>query len=106
MSYEYVKLSAPEIFFSKKNLLQSQIESLNVLKRFKEYQRLRREEFVLKVALKSKIDEAKNLLLLLNKLLPVTSLKEEYEKDDSFRKAKLSLEEEIEYIKRKLERLR
>ena len=109
MSYEYVRLSKPEVFYGEKNMLQSQIELLNITKRFREYQKLRREELIFKIALKNKFEEARNTLLAFNKMLPKTpnikKLKEEKEYA-LFDKKKLTLEQEIEKIRSKLEKLR
>lgn len=112
MSSEYVKLSYPEFVYGKKNLLQSQIELLQVLKHYKSYQQLRKEGFILKVNFKAKLEETLAALQLLDKILPKTSIKtnkiESEEQSDFFlyQKEKLSLEQEIDEIKKKLARLR
>lgn len=106
---EYVKLTKPEVVYSQKNLFKSQLELLNTLKSYHEYKKLRKEEFVLKVALKSKIDETKNSLKLLDSLLPKIKLRNfdfsnEME-SKSTRKKRLSLEQEIDLIRKKLKSL-
>ncbi len=106
---EYVKLTRPEVVYSQKNLFKSQLELLNALKFYHEYKKLRKEEFVLKVALKSKIDEIKNSLKILDALLPKVKLQRfgfssEME-SKSTRKKRISLEQEIDLIRKKLAQL-
>ena len=109
MSSEYIKLSQPEIFYGKKNSLQAQVELLQTLQRYKNYEQLRKEEFVLKITLKNKVEEVLSCIQLLDKLLPKTLIKDI--KEDSFidtfmfQKEKASLAQEIEEIKQKLARL-
>ena len=111
MSIEYVKLTRPEVVYSQKNLFKSQLELLNALKFYHEYRRLRKGEFVLKVDLKSKIDEIKNSLKLLDSLLPKVKLHdysyaEENRESKSMSRKKLSLEQEIDLIRKKLAQLK
>ena len=105
---EYVQLQQPEIVYGQKNLLESQLGMLSVSKRFKEYQRLRREELVLRIALKNKIEETKRLLDELDKMLPKTKIS--YQKPImpglAIKKGKTSLEQEIDFIKAKLAKLK
>lgn len=107
MSIQYVKVSSPEMAYGKKNLLTSQLEMLNILKRCKQYKKLREEEFVLKIALKNKVDEAKNNLIVLEKLLPRMDMphSEEVLPQIRIEKERSTLEDEIEEIKRKLAQL-
>ena len=110
MKSEYVKLSGSEMLYGKKHLLQSQLEFLKIFKAFRNFKQLRAEEFKLKFVLKSKIDETRDMIAKFESLLPKTEYKfnrefkrkeKEAGKDDS----SLSLQEEIDFIKRKLERL-
>lgn len=108
---EYVKLTRSEVVYSQKNLFKSQLELLNTLKFYHEYRKLRKDEFVLKVALKSKIDEAKNSLKILDSLLPKMKPQdfcyiEENKESKSVSRKKLSLEQEIELIRKKLSQLK
>ena len=143
---EYVKIKAPEIIYGETNLLQSQLNLINLLKQYQEYERLRKEEIFLKIDLKKKIGETSEFLEHLSKILPESKLLEEQkkreemqreitkriegavqmskkrqEKEETKRKsfietvkesettekkeAKLSLNQELEEIKKKLERL-
>ena len=107
MSYEYVKFSVPEVMYSRKNLLQSQIGLLNLAKSCEEYRKLRKDELALKIVLKTKLDELKNSLGILNSLLPKIkigsqSFLENSREIEATRKKRLSLEQEIDLIKKKL----
>lgn len=113
MNSEYIRLSRPEILYSQKNLLLAVLELLKTSKNLKNYKSLRKEEFMLKVALKSKINILQNSLSSLNQLLPQTNTKlirEEKHMNHEisralFKKEKPSLDAEIEAIKAKLSRL-
>lgn len=110
MSFEYVKLSAPEIIYGKRNMLQAQVDLLQTLKHYKSYQQLRKEELLLKIALKVKVEEALSSLFSLTKLLPKTHYAEEKDSDVldlfSLHEDKKDLEREIQDIKQKLAQLR
>jgi hypothetical protein len=107
---EFVRLSSPEKDFGEKNLLQSQLELLDLLQRFQKYKELRNEELVLKVTLKTKVEEALSFIDKLEKLLPKSTLKELTPEDKAKARAKiekaLTLEEEIDRIRNKLMKLR
>jgi hypothetical protein len=113
MGSEYVKISYPEKVYSQKNLLQSQLETLTNIKRLREYTKLRKEELVLQIALKKRIEDILELLKLLDKLLPQTNLKLEKSPEhtrqeiilDKEEKKNLTLEQELEAIRRKLSNL-
>jgi hypothetical protein len=107
MASEYVRLSATEKVYSKKNLLQAQLDLISLIKRLENYKAIRSEELLLKISLKNKIEELKNLIALLEKLLPKTSFMEEKhfaetKEKKKERKRRLSLEEEVEEIRRKI----
>ena len=107
MTHEYVRLSATKKVYSEKNLLQAQLDLISLIKRLENYKSIRSEELLLKIALKNKIEELKNLIALLEKLLPKTSFAEEKyppetKENKKERKKKLSLEEEVEEIRRKI----
>ncbi|MFH1289818.1 MAG: hypothetical protein ABIH92_00240 [Nanoarchaeota archaeon] len=106
---EYVRVSPPEKVYGQKHLLQTQLELLNLIKSFHTYKVLRNEELVLKVTLKSKVEELINLITKLERLLPkahyTPETREEKEKDKKKRERKLSLQEEIERVRQKLARI-
>lgn len=117
MNYEYLKIDAPEKIFGTKNLLQSQVYLINILKQFKKYQTLRKQELTLKVALKSKIGEIDESMVFLEKLLPKAKVHEEEkieipnifpehkEKTEKEHAKELSLEQELDTIQRRLTQL-
>lgn len=114
MNSEYVKLSRPEILYSQKNILLAVLELLKTTKNLKNYKDLRKEEFAIKISLKSKIEEAQRSLALLDRALPesnfkIPELKEKHLKKEIerlvFKKERPSLDEEIDSIRQKLSRL-
>lgn len=114
MNSEYLKLTVPEINYGEKNLLQTQLGIINITKRFKEYEKLRKEELLLKIHLKSKIEELNNSLSFFDKLLPKVQIpkekeiktdplfpeQEKEEKEEMHKR--LSMDQELEEIKRRL----
>lgn len=108
---EYVKLSKPEVLYGQKNLLQVQLSLLEISKHYKAYQELRKQELLLKISLKNKIEQAKESLAILEKMLPKIKLpgRDQQQKKESleiFSKKDLSLQEEIDYIRQKLSKLK
>ncbi len=106
---EYVRLSAQEKIYGHRSLLQSQIEMMNILRSLKEYKILRKEEFVLKVALNAKIDEAIAEIGTLQRMLPRVSSHEEKKEPvldiQKHKEENLTLEQEIDQIRQKLSKL-
>ena len=110
MNSEYVKISRQEILFGKKNFLKAQLDVLDIFKRYLSIQKLRKEEFLLKIDLKNKIVDARNRIVIFEKGMPKAyppeskmNKKIAREKES---KVVNSLEKEIELIKEKLIRLR
>jgi len=114
---EYVEVMAAEREYGSKNLLQSQIDIISMMKREHVFKELRRKETHLKLELKRKIDEALNEIDVLEKALPKAKepaekkgeakIKREMQKAPLISKAKKRtvLDEELEKIKRKLAQL-
>ena len=101
MPIEYVRLSDTEQLYGEKILLESQLSLASLLKKVKSYHKTRNEELLLKIALKKKLDEAKNDIKILEKLLP--KVKSPEEEKTKIQKAKpSSIESEIAELKRKL----
>ena len=108
MSYEYIKFNPQEMRFSQKNFLQSQLDLLEATKSMRNYQKLRREEFMLRIALKNKIDQTKQSITLLNQMLPKASPPPEKKHKiplSGQTKKDLSLQQEIDLIKKKLSQI-
>jgi len=102
---EYIKLNPSEQVYGKKNLLYCEMELLTILKRFKKYKKLRKEELALKNLLKRTTNELKDELKRLDEFLPE-------ERDTGLRlnssrttPKRSELEEEIEQIRRKIAEL-
>ena len=106
---EYVRFSDPERIFGEKYILYGELGILNMLKRLKNYKKFRSEELILRLTLKKKIDDAQENLRVLDKLLPhhkMEGLRKREMKEDLIEENEaLTLEQEIEAIRRKLERL-
>jgi hypothetical protein len=107
MNPEHVKLSASEIAYGQKWLLESQLGMMESLKREKKFKDLRADEFAQKIALKTRVEEILLTLDVLDKILPRPTMKENKERisDALIQRERPSLEQEIEDIKRKLSRL-
>ena len=101
---EYLKLDPSEQQYGKKHLLESEMSLLNVLKRSREFNKLRKVEVELKGLFKRKMDDISNDLLELDKILPKMQIERVVEKHtkDNSRKKRDELEVEIEEIKQKL----
>ncbi len=112
---EYVKFSGVERFYGQNNLLYSEMGTLNIIKRILAFKKLRREELLLKIALKRKIGEVIEGMQVLDKLLPHAHFKfKPYEKKKNHEEIEeaveeldenLRLEQELEQIRMKLARL-
>ncbi len=72
---EYVRLSNSESTYSQKNLLQVELILLISKKALQEYKELRKQEFMFKIEVKSRIEETLTKLRDLEKLLPKSSYK-------------------------------
>lgn len=110
MDAEYVRISDDEKHYGYKSLLHSQLEFLNFIRSFKNYQELRKKEFSLKVSLKSRIGEALSEIEKFEGLLPKVPIKEDIpvKKKEIKKEAKKEpsgLIDEINMIRAKLERL-
>ena len=107
---EYVRFSGAESIYGQKGILHSELDILNSLKRMNRFEKLRSDEFVLKFAFKTKLDELLAGLEELDKLLPHHKMhglfKEEKLKEEAEKKNEdLTIEQELENIRRKLEKL-
>ena len=127
---EYVKVKAPEITYGATNLLQSQISLITTLQHYQEYKKLRKDELSAKIDFKNKIEKLKELLDNLSRALPESKFLEEKKEKEKLEKeislnfskekpikqkkqekaksdnAALSLDEELEEIRKKLEKLK
>jgi len=106
MRPEYINLTKSEKEYGEKQLLHTQLEILNILKHTQNYQEYRSEEFILKIKLKEKIEEALKSIELLEKLLPKPTIKPKNKQEPELeipehhhKKEKLSINAELELIK-------
>lgn len=111
MRPEHVRIQPTERVYGEKQLLHAQLDIISLTNHYEAYKSLRAEELFLKIALKNKVAEAKDTLAVLDKLLPKPAIvpkavKQAHEHAESpAHKKKLSLQEEVEEIRRKLEAL-
>ncbi len=106
----HIKLEAGEAINAKKNLLSTEINILNLIKKIRDYKRARKEELKKKAKLRTELRKLINEMKILEKELPETKgvkkTREGRVKVKLIGKAKSTkLESELEDIKRKLERL-
>lgn len=102
---KYVGLNSQQMNFGKKTLLYSEMEILNVIKNYKNYLKLRKQEFSLKNLLKKTISELKKELKNLDTLLPEVPEEKNSLGVNKGKQSHESLEAEIEEIKRKIAEL-
>jgi hypothetical protein len=108
---EYAKISAKEKSFGHKRLLEAQLSTLHSVKRLRYFLKLRKQEMLFKLALKSKIKETREKMRELNKTLPKMpdpedeTQEEEIKEEHAPLKSHVQLEEELEIIKQKLSRI-
>lgn len=112
MKDEYVGLTHSEKVYGQRHLLQAQLEMLDSMQRLQNYKNYRKEELVLKLTLKNKLGEILGLLADMDKILPkptykIKGVKEEGEEAiwNVEEEEELTLEDEIELVRRKLENL-
>lgn len=111
MTGQYVKFLGSESNYGQKRLLRGELEILNFVKRIRAYKSLRRDDIALRLTLKTKISEILAEMEILDKSLPYVKFmhaekptekdKEKEKKEDEV----LTLDREVELIRRKLERL-
>jgi len=106
METRYVKLNYEEALSSKKELLSSEINVLQITKKLKEYRKLRKREFASKTKLKTSLSILKTKINLLLSSFPEgeadTPKPKKKKKEKSVDKG---LQDELEEIQKKLTRL-
>jgi hypothetical protein len=108
MTSEFVRFTGAEQIYGEKALLQLQIGMIETIKRAKDFKNIRNDSHILKIVLKSKISELNELLESLKRLLPKPAIQDTEPLvllSPLMDKQRISLEEEIEMIKRKLDKL-
>lgn len=107
---EYIRISAPERHYGRKHFLQAQLNMLNSMKHHTEYEKLRKEELLLKLQLKKLIEDAQNSARVLDALLPRIKVhtpeqRETREELNELEAEERSIEQEIDEVKKRLMRL-
>ena|SRR3989344_3010147 len=100
MNYEYVQFSLAEKINAQKDMLQSELNIIQINQLITRYKTLRKEELMLKISLIAKIDEIKKEISVLDSILPKSVIKPNISEESE--PENLSLEQEIQRIKRKL----
>ena len=102
---EYIRFSPSEKIYGERAFLESEAIILDIIQRKSSYLESRKKELLFRIDVKTKIDEALLLLADLDKKLPKVSL----DKSQDFKekeKESLSIEQELNKIKEKLEALK
>lgn len=102
MNSEYIRFQRSEKKSIQKSFLTSQMMLLDSLKKHANYKKLRTEELLLKIALKTKIEHLNNNIKAIEKHMPKTTISPKNMSALAETRRSLSLEEEIEMIKRKI----
>lgn len=105
---EFVRLSSSEKKYGAKGLLQSQVSMINLLGHFKNYEKLREQELILRIELKAKMDSLVRLGDSLDRTLPITRFADEPEENlfesiiEEKEQSRGGMDDEIDEIRRKL----
>ncbi len=109
MKSEFVGISGRGKVYAQKSFLQTELELLQILNNLQIFKQMRKEEFLLKIAFKMKVEELLSMLSNLERILPKTTFKFESADDrkkDREMKRDLTLQSEIEAIREKIEELK
>ena len=105
----HIKLDVGEAVNSKRNILSSEINFINILKKMQNYKELRKRELVRKIELKSLIRETSEQMKKFKEEMPKAKIPEiEGSIQGTFlleKTKKLKLEDELKEIREKLARL-
>ncbi len=108
---EYVRFTGRESLYGEKNLLNVELGMLGFVRKLRLYEKMRQEELLLKIVLKKKIDEVEEQLNIFDKLLPHSKMaglvkRPKVKEISPEEQEALTLEQEIETIRRRLESLK
>jgi len=105
----HVQLKTKEAVDSRRNLLSTQINFLNIIKQIREYQKLRKLELkskqILRTELRKLISEIRTLIRELPKTKQAKKDEKEVEEKILEKTTRSKLEKELKEIKEKLEKL-
>lgn len=100
---EYIGLDQSQTNFAKKNLLESQAELLETIKRYEKYKKFRKQELSLKNLLKKVVVDLQEEVKTFDKFMPhIHQEKREVPKIPQSQKKRRDLDMEIEEIRRKI----
>jgi hypothetical protein len=108
METRHIKLGYEEAIFAKRQILSSEINSLNILKEIRAHQILRKKNAALKSKLKNSFSELRLKINLLTSTFPEeekTPIKIESREIKKDKKHKEDIQSQLEEIKNKLARL-
>ncbi len=107
MELRHIRLDYDDAFYGKKELLNSELNILTILKRFKSYQLLRRKESIAKSKLRNQLQSIKVRIKNLDETIPTKKISKSKEKKKTLTRDKESrgIQEELDEIRRKLEEL-
>lgn len=109
MKSEYIGISGSGKIYTQKTFLQTELELLQILSNLQIFKQIRKEEFLLKISFKNKVEELLAMIANLERILPKSNFKFE-SADDRKRerelKRDLGLQSEIEAIREKIEELK
>lgn len=103
----HIKLEAEEAINSKKALLSTEINLLNIIKKIQSYRNLRNTELKEKIALRTNLKNLSSEIKKLRALLPKLKQKREGEEEEkiSEKVKKVKLEDELKEIRQRLKQL-
>ena len=105
METRHVKLNYEEALSAKKHLLASEINLLKILRKIKAYRILRKREFASKSKLKLKLNDLIKRISLIQSFLPHDPIPQIKEKSKKVINKKTNIQDDLDDIKKKLEKL-
>ena len=105
METRHIKLDYENALDSKKQLLSTELNLLNIIKKIKEYRRLRKKEMVTKNKLKTSLATIKTKINLFESTFPKQERQIVKKTKQQKTKHEKDLQQELEEIQKKLSRL-
>ena len=107
MELRHIKLDYDDAVYGKKELLNSELNILKILKRFRSYQLLRRKESIAKSKLRNQLQSIKARIKNLDETIPTKKISKSKEKKKTLAEDKesIGIRDELDEIRRKLEEL-
>lgn len=109
METKHIRMDQEEVISTKKEILHSQINTIHLIKRIRNYKILRRKEFILRSKLKQEMGFLRSKVNLIISTLPKEASEKQIKevKKESFVKEKVNndFQKELDDIKAKLAKL-